>query len=91
MSLAVSAASRAVAQFAADDQIAVLHEEMAELQIAISHERRGRGDRRAVAEEAADVIIMAIQIGLIYGGRDELSNALRTKTAKLSERLEEQS
>lgn len=57
----------AIQTYGKDAQTMMLFEEMAELQDAICKHLRGRGTADQVCEEIADVMIMCLQMGQIYG------------------------
>ncbi len=81
---------QALEKYGNDKQIFQLHEEMAELTIAINHLKRGRVDKKAILTEIIDVQIMLDQIILMFN-LDE--NALRLEKAikicKLISKLDE--
>lgn len=59
----------AINHFGVDHQIDKAIEEMGELITALSRRRLDRSRREDIAEEIADVIIMANQLRIIYGGQ----------------------
>ena len=80
--------SAALHTFGGRAQTDVCIEEMAELAVAIEHERRGRGSREAVIEEIADVMIMASQMALLYG-EDAVHEVWERKLLRLDRRIKE--
>jgi NTP pyrophosphatase (non-canonical NTP hydrolase) len=79
-----SAAEMALEAYPQDDQIDMVCEECAELIAAINRHRRAREDKWHVAQEIADVIIMAFQAARIYGV-DITIDAIAAKSERLSE------
>jgi phosphoribosyl-ATP pyrophosphohydrolase len=55
-----------------DTQLRKVVEECGELIVAISHHRDGKVSREAVVTEACDVLIVAMEALIIYGGDDRL-------------------
>lgn len=86
-------AEDAVNVYPTDDQKFLAAEKMGELIQAVSHHRRGRGgsdeltSAEQVVSECADVIIMTLQMALLHGTEAELSEALTSKSARLSTRI----
>lgn len=71
----------------AESQVRMFQEECAEAVVAVNHLERGRVSPEVLAEEVADVEIMAAQMRVILG--DEAVDAIKTqKLARLRERLE---
>lgn len=70
-------------------QVPKAREEMAELLLAIERSAANRGTDADVVEEAADVIITAVSVGIIYGGGtiDKLLQRLNEKAERLEKRL----
>lgn len=58
----------AINHFGVDHQIDKAIEELGELITALSRRRLDRSNRQDIAEEIADVLIMANQLRIIYGG-----------------------
>lgn len=67
-------------------QMLMAVEEGAELSQALLHFIRGRVSKLEVAEEIADVMIMAQQMRMIFG-QDLVDQAVAQKMARLEERL----
>ncbi len=67
-------------------QMLMAVEEGAELSKALLHFIRGRASKLEVAEEIADVMIMAQQMRMIFG-QDLVDQAVAQKMARLEERL----
>lgn len=61
---------RAIDHFGTEHQKWKMVEELGELLVEIAREHTGRGDKEAIREELADVIIMCEQLRLIYGGTE---------------------
>ena len=59
----------AINHYGVEHQIDKSIEEMGELVTELARRRLDRGSREAIAEEIADVIIMANQLRIIYGGK----------------------
>jgi hypothetical protein len=85
---ALEAGKAALVTYGAQAQEWMVVEEMAELLLALARRKRGRGSSPEVVEEAADAIIMALQIGLYYGGESNLAEAINLKVARLRGRLD---
>jgi len=69
-------------------QFDMMIEEAAELIQAIQHLRRGRCDLDSVAEEIADVTLMAYQVADMIGN-ERVQEWIDKKTARLRRRLDE--
>lgn len=62
---------QAIRAWGAENQLGIASEEASELAVAISHLRRERrGSIEEVIEEAADMFICSVQVGLICGDQD---------------------
>lgn len=88
---AATAGNSALVTFgwATQEQKAV--EEMGELLTAIARCKGGRDTSEHVVEEAADVIITALQIGMMYGeGLETLIEKLTQKAHRLNGRIAEE-
>ena len=59
---------RAINHFGVDGQVEKAIEEMGELLVELARRHSPRHDKERVAEEVADVLIMAEQLRIIYGG-----------------------
>jgi NTP pyrophosphatase (non-canonical NTP hydrolase) len=57
----------AIQEFGFDCQLSKAQEEATELALALAHLRGGRGSIESVAEEAADIIIMLVQLRMMLG------------------------
>ena len=69
-------------------QVAIAIEEMGELIAALSqHHFRGRGNKKAVVEEIADVMIVCEQLAHIYG-RQDVDKMMDFKLNRLAGRIE---
>ena len=78
----------AVDTYGHDAQLKQLFEEMAELQVVLLHQQRGRADRAQVVSEIADVLIMLEQLQDMLEITDaELGRAIRLKLTRLDKRL----
>ena len=75
---------RAIDTFGAMAQIDQTIEEMAELTVALNHNKRGRARDGEVVTEIADVLIMCLQMMLLYGERD-----VKAEMDRKLERLED--
>lgn len=87
--IAAKAGSAAIHTYGHEAQERMAIEEMGELLSTIMQTYRDRLPSEEVVREAADVIITAIQIGMIYGSLDELNDAIASKTERLRERISE--
>ena len=90
---AARAGHGAVLLWGTESQEVMAVEEMGELLTAIARCNRGRIGKAAVVEEAADVIICALQVGLMFGAGDDwnpddLIEAIANKSARLSDRVQ---
>ena len=71
-------------------QQVIAMEEMAELQKEISKYLRGHGNKEALTEEMADVLIMIEQLKLIHNiSEDDLEEEIIFKLIRMNERMEE--
>lgn len=77
---------RAVDTFGVVPQIDQAIEEMAELTVALSHNKRARARDGEVITEIADVVIMAFQMALIFGER-EVNAEIERKLERLEDML----
>lgn len=77
----------AINHFGVDTQIDKALEEMGELITALSRRRLERSHREDIIEEIADVIIMANQLRIIYGG-DLVDNAIDQKLQRLEKKMD---
>jgi NTP pyrophosphatase (non-canonical NTP hydrolase) len=83
---------QALEKYGNDKQIFQLHEEMAELIIAINHYKRGRIDKKAILTEIIDVQIMLKQLLLMFNFTDlEISEQRDIKMNKLIKAINEKS
>ncbi len=83
---------KAVLQYGSRPQTKMAAEECGELIVALMQHDRGRVTSEQVVEEAADVIITAVQVGLIHDGAagvEMLTAALKKKLDRLQARLEQ--
>ena len=78
----------AIETWGAETQIDLALEELGELQTALARHRRGRADVEDVAEEIADVRIMARQLSVVYG-EDRVDSHVERKMERLRERLDD--
>lgn len=65
----------------------MVQEECSELLLALAMHQRGHAAHRDIVEEAADVIIVAIQAAMIHGTEQELADFLEAKSARLMARI----
>lgn len=78
---------KALSHYGPEEQIKMLYEEMAELQLAVCKHGRGADNIDNIAEEIADVGIMLDQMRLLFDVAP-LSEAKRgEKVARLAERM----
>lgn len=86
---AVSAAQSALDHFNITHQLWMVVEECAELLLALARFQRGRGGADAIVTEAADVIVMGLQMGLLYSAdANTFAAELATKVERLLRRIE---
>lgn len=79
---------KTIETYGADLQKQVAIEEMAELTKEICKDFRGKGNRKHILEEIADVKIMLSQLLIMYDIKIwELNDVMASKLARLSERL----
>ena len=69
-------------------QIAVMMEEMSELQKELCKNLRGRGSIEHIAEEIADVEIMLEQMKMLFLCADDVRDVRRRKVERLKVRLD---
>ena len=72
-----------------EKQIAMVFEEMAEMQKELCKNLRGRENRAEIAEEIADVEIMLAQMKLYYGIEEGVKRHKILKLQRLEKRLKE--
>lgn len=79
---------KALAHYGPEEQIKMLYEEMAELQLAVCKHGRGADNLDNIAEEIADVGIMLDQMRLLFnvGPMSEVKRS--DKVARLAERMD---
>lgn len=80
---------RAIKTFGHQNQIEIAKEELAELIVALSHNRRDRCSNDQVASEIADVLIMCEQLKIMFG-TDRVQIAIDEKLERLKGRIEDQ-
>ena len=78
---------RALDTYGSAPQIAMVFEEMSELQKELCKYLRGRGSSEHIAEEIADVEIMLDQMKMLFCCADDVRNERRRKVERLKERL----
>lgn len=86
----IPVAARSVDVWPGMSHVMKLHEEMAELQVAMHHYALSKASQEEVATEAADVIL-TLQTFMLLMGKDfsrELQEQLRYKTNRLEKRLD---
>lgn len=76
----------AIEKWGSVPQMLMAVEEGAELSKALLHFIRGRASKQEVAEEVADVMIMALQMRLIFG-HELVDTLVKFKMDRLEERL----
>lgn len=79
---------RALDTYGSTLQIAMVFEEMSELQKEMCKYLRGRGSFEHIAEEIADVEIMLEQMKMLFFCSDEVRDVRRRKVERLKERLD---
>lgn len=78
----------AIDTFGRENQLMILIEELAELQTALIHFKRGRCDSLAVAEELADALICIDQAMLIFKCESLVDDIRFYKIARLRRRID---
>ena len=79
---------RALDTYGSVPQIAMVFEEMSELQKELCKYLRGRRSFAHIAEEIADVEIMLEQMKMLFCCTDDVRNERRRKVERLKERLD---
>lgn len=79
---------RALDTYGSALQIAMVFEEMSELQKELCKYLRGKCSPASIAEEIADVEIMLEQMKMLFCCTDDVSNERRRKVERLKERLD---
>ena len=73
-----------------DKQLVVAIEELSELQKELCKHLRGKGDRKHIIEETADVIIMIGNIREYFAIKDdEISSVIQSKQQRTMNRMKE--
>ena len=76
----------AVSRFGIKSQVDMAHEEMAELDVALFHLKRGKANTDDVITEIADVAIMTYQLALIFGV-DKVHAEIERKLERLEQKM----
>ena len=79
---------RALDTYGSVPQIAMVFEEMSELQKELCKYLRGKYSPANIAEEIADVEIMLEQMKMLFGCTDDVHDVRRRKVERLKERLD---
>ena len=79
---------RALDTYGSAKQIAMVFEEMSELQKELCKYLRGKYSPANIAEEIADVEIMLEQMKMLFCCTDDVRNERRRKVERLKERLD---
>lgn len=79
---------RALDTYGSAQQIAMVFEEMSELQKELCKYLRGKYSPANIAEEIADVEIMLEQMKMLFCCTDDVRNERRRKVERLKERLD---
>lgn len=79
---------RALDTYGSTLQIAMVFEEMSELQKELCKYLRGKYSPANIAEEIADVEIMLEQMKMLFCCTDDVRNERRRKVARLKDRLD---
>lgn len=79
---------RALDTYGSTPQIAMVFEEMSELQKELCKYLRGKCSPASIAEEIADVEIMIEQMKMLFCCTDDVRNERRRKVERLKERLD---
>lgn len=84
----LSVGERALCAYGSESQVGMLAEECGELLTAVNRRARGRCNDVDVLEEVADVVIVALQMGLLHGDAEQVEAAIEAKLLRLSHVLE---
>ncbi len=79
---------RALDTYGSTLQIAMVFEEMSELQKELCKYLRGRGSFEHIAEEIADVEIMLEQMEMLFCCAEDVRSVRKRKVERLKERLD---
>lgn len=79
---------RALDTYGSTLQIAMVFEEMSELQKELCKYLRGRGSFEHIAEEIADVEIMLEQMKMLFCCAEDVRSVRKRKVERLKERLD---
>ena len=79
---------RALDTYGSAQQIAMVFEEMSELQKELCKYLRGKYSPANIAEEIADVEIMLEQMKMLFCCTDDVRNERRRKVERMKERLD---
>lgn len=79
---------RALDTYGSTLQIAMVFEEMSELQKELCKSLRGKCSPASIAEEIADVEIMLEQMKMLFCCTDDVRNERKRKVERLKERLD---
>lgn len=79
--------AHAIAAHGRESQIGMLAEECGELLTAVNRRKRGRCTDADVLEEVADVVIVALQTGLLHGDAAQVEVAIEAKLVRLVSQL----
>lgn len=86
---AIAVGQVAIQRFGAESQIRMVNEECGELVTAIARRGRGRSTPQDIAGECADVIMVAIQCGMLHADSvEDFLRVVQEKTAELSSKTQ---
>lgn len=77
----------AIDTYGSEDQILMMFEEMSELQKELCKYHRGKNNMSEIAEEIADVLIMAEQMAVLFGRWQDVMEFKDRKIRRLKKRL----
>lgn len=80
---------RALDIYGEENQVIMVFEEMSELQKTLTKHLRGTTDKRAIADEIADVEIMLGQMKLLFNIEKEVEERKQFKVERLMTRLDQ--
>ena len=80
---------RALNIYGEKNQVVMMFEEMSELQKTLTKHLRGVTDKKAIADEIADVEIMLSQIKLLFNIEKEVGERKQFKVERLMARLDQ--
>lgn len=85
---ALMVSERAIRTWGEGPEERMVYEELAELQLALCHYKRGKATRKEVVDEIADAVLVAIHAGSFVGAEaEELVDAVDRKLERTERRV----